>query len=95
VRHRAPEVRHEAVEVIDGLDLRGVLRGSAEQDRARAEEGLDVVGNVAEPLPHLRGDSTLAAEPRERGAKGAHSRTSRHASTDPLGSAARTASARK
>ena len=62
-RHGAPEVRDEAVCIIYhfvAVDIRPV-----EQYCARSEERLNVGIDLSEVLPHIRGHSTLSAEPRE------------------------------
>ena len=64
VSHRAPEVRDEPVGVVDDFERGNTRRGK--QHGSRAAERLDVVLDVAEALPDVRGDSSLSAEVRER-----------------------------
>ena len=53
-----------AIKIVDGLDLRRVRPGK--QHRTRAEERLDVVGDIAKRVPDFRGNAGLAAEVGER-----------------------------
>ena len=64
---RAPEVCHEAIEVVHGLDA-GYMRPTKKHGK-RAGEWLDIVAAIAEPRPYHRRRPGLATEPGERGFK--------------------------
>jgi len=49
----APEVGYEAIQVVDGLDLR-VVR-TAKQDGQRTGKGFNVVGHIAKARPNVSG----------------------------------------
>ena len=68
---RAPEVAQQAVKVVDRLDARERLR-PGQEDRAGAEEGLDVGSDTAEPAPDLGSDTAFSAKVREGGYEGTH-----------------------
>src|SRR5580658_8810413 len=61
---RAPEVRHEAVEIVDRLVSVEWL-GTPEKNSAAPKERLHVVRDRTEARPYLGGHLSFAAEPRE------------------------------
>jgi hypothetical protein len=65
VLYGSPEVCHESIGVIDGLDA--IERHwTAEQNCAASKEWLDVVRHVAETLPHDVSNPGFSSKPGER-----------------------------
>jgi hypothetical protein len=61
VGKRTPEIRKVAVDIVDCFSLRGC--GSAQKNRQRSRERLNVIVDVSEPLPDVGGHAGLTAEP--------------------------------